>query len=591
MKKKSVGFTLAALVSVSLFSCGKSYEEEAVVLYTNDVHCAVEQTFKSDGTAEQMGYASVASYKKETIASYGSDNVLLVDAGDHLQGDVIGSLSRGEDIVKAMNAVHYDIAIPGNHEFDFGMDHFLDLANRVAEYEYISTNFVYNGETVFNPYSIKDVGGHKIAFLGATTPDTYTSSTPKYFQDADGKYVYTFSEGEGRTGTPLYNTIQATVDKVRKEEKVDHVVLIAHLGIDGTNSPYMSTDVIKNTTGIDVVLDGHSHSTIKGDKVKNKNNEDVLLTSTGTKTQNIGKLVIDKKGNFTSELVNNYTKQNDVFATASINEIIAANNERTNEVISSTDFDLTITGSDGKRLIRKGETNLGDLIADAYQSVSSDNSFGLINGGGIRVTVPAGDITYGQIIKVQPFLNKMETYKSKGQAILDALEFSVSKIATTESIITSPEQITNEFGGYLHVSKGLKYSIDTTVDSPVVTNAEGVFQSVDSSKTRRIHNVQVATAYTDGEPTTWETLDATKEYQFSSVPYTIEDSGDGYAMFITENNRERLGKSASDVNTTVNTVAAKLDHEVDIDYIKSLGSKIPEKYKQSQGRVTYAKRS
>ena len=547
MKKRLVCLPILAMMASVLPACssstigktvGKTYDEEAAVIFTNDVHCGIEKVVK-DGSITQMGYAAVASYKKELQTELGRENVLLVDNGDHLQGGFYGTLSLGEDIVRCMNAAGYDLAIPGNHEFDYGMDKFLNYANNLAEYQYISTNFVHEGKTVFNPYRIVELAGRRVAFLGATTPDTYTSSTPKYFKDENGNFVYTFSEGTERDGESLYKTIQKTVDKVRTKEKADVVVLMSHLGIDDVNSPYMSTDVIKNTTGIDVVLDGHSHSVIVRDKVQNKKGEDVLLSSTGTKLAYMGRLKLRKDGTISTELVHEYSGNKNIVGSMVIERIITDGDNLTKEVAATTPFDLTINDPDsGKRRVRKGETNLGDLIADGFQLVENSD-FAFVNGGGVRNPVTPGNITLKNIMNFQPFGNKYETYETKGQNILDFLEYSASKLAKT-STPGLDWNANDEFGGYMQNSKGIKYSIDTTIDTPVVMDETGkLFKNVDSSKPRRVHSVQVATEYNaDGSVKTWANFDANKTYRFASTSYYVENQGDGYTMLTTENTKK-----------------------------------------------------
>ena len=535
MKKRlvSLPLLLSALSGITSCSSNKFLDKNtaAAILYTNDVHCAVEQVKEGDKVT-QMGYASVASMKKEAQDEIGASNVVLVDAGDHVQGGLIGSYTNGEAIVKCMNYAGYDLAIPGNHEFDFGMDRFLALVNNYAEYTYISSNFTYNQRNVFDSYKIYELGKKKVAFMGLTTPDSYTSSTPAYFQDSTGKYVYNFSEGEGRTGEYFYNKVQHEVDMLKKNNVVDYVVVVAHLGIDDNNSPYMSTDVIKNTKGIDVFLDGHSHSTIAKQVVKNTDNEDVILTSTGTRLANVGLLQIDKKGKLTTKLINNYSKQEDAEAKKQIDAISEDIKGKTGTVVASSDFDLTINNADnnvevvGQRKIRKGETNLGNLVADAYEAAYSGNDFGLINGGGIRKTLKKGNFTEADIQELQPFSNKVRTYKTKGQNILDILEFSVKSLAKQEHSAGTSYDFTqsgDEFGGFLQPSKSLTFSIDTTIDSPIVLGGEGgnQFDSVDDTKPRRIHNVKVKGV----------ALDPEKEYTFSSISYTFEDGGDGYTIF------------------------------------------------------------
>ena len=241
--------TLAMVCALAVPAMAAEAESGIVVLFTNDVHCTSD-----DG----MSYAAVASYKAEMEAAYGADNVTLVDDGDAIQGGILGSMSQGSWIVDIMNEVGYDLAIPGNHEFDFGMETFLDIAQNQAEYTYLSCNFVdADGNAVLEPYTIVSYGDVDVAYVGISTPETLTKSAPAYFQDENGNYIYGFCQGN--EGQDLYDQVQETVDAAR-EAGADYVVALAHLGVDAQSSPWMSTEVIANTTGIDVVLDGHSHT-------------------------------------------------------------------------------------------------------------------------------------------------------------------------------------------------------------------------------------------------------------------------------------------------------------------------------------------
>ena len=277
MRKFRILALMLVLIMV-LAGCGTGNSTPAakdiVILYTNDAHCGIE-----DG----MGYQGLSAAKRALLAA--GNKVLLVDNGDAVQGDTIGTLSKGEYIIDIMNKLGYDVATPGNHEFDYGMDQFNKLVEK-ADFDYISCNFVdKDGNPVLKPYVIKEADGVKIAFVGISTPKTITTSTPTYFQDGNGNYIYGFMQDD--TGEKLYAAVQSAVDAARKEG-AKYVIAMAHLGIETDCQPWTSSDVIVNTSGIDVVLDGHSHSTIAGDIVKNKEGKDVILTSTGTKLANIG---------------------------------------------------------------------------------------------------------------------------------------------------------------------------------------------------------------------------------------------------------------------------------------------------------------
>ena len=503
-------------------------DNDIVILYTNDVHCGVD---------DNLGYAGLATVKNALEAQ--GKHVVLVDNGDAVQGDTIGTLSNGEYIIDIMNEIGYDVATPGNHEFDYGMDQFFALTEQ-ANFPYVSANFVDNdGNTVLDPYVIKDVAGVKIAFVGISTPKTITTSTPKYFQDDNGNYIYAFQQDE--TGEKLYAAVQSAVDAARAEG-AQFVIALAHLGIEEDCSPWTSSEVIVNTTGIDAVLDGHSHSLIECEKVKNKDGAEVLLSSTETKLAYIGCLTIKDDGSMSTTLISDNGMKD------FIGGIQEEFEELVNTVVASTDVDLIIKDpASGERIVRVSETNLGDLCADAYRAMSGAD-VAIVNGGGVRADIPAGDITYGQIIAVHPFGNEMCVVECTGQEILDALELGCSKLPA-------------ESGGFLHVS-GMTYTIDLNVESTVKLDENGMFVSVEGE--RRVKDVTVG-----GEP-----LDPEKTYTLASHNYKLKDCGDGYSMF---------------ADNVFLQDSVMIDNQVLINYIVDvLGGTVGEEYADpyGQGRIT-----
>ena len=530
---------LALLLSGLTAFAEETAAKDVVVLYTNDVHCGID---------ENIGYAGLAAYKK-AFAKAGYD-VLLVDNGDAIQGGPVGTLSKGEYIIDIMNEVGYDVATIGNHEFDYGMDQFMALREK-AKFPYVSANFTdLEGKTILDPFVIKEAGGRKIAFVGASTPETFTKSTPTFFQNEKGEYIYDFCEGED--GKRLYAAVQKAVDDAR-EAGAEYVVVLAHLGTDGSSVPYTSSDLIVNTNGIDAVLDGHSHSTIEQEVVKNKDGEEVLLTSTGTKLAAVGALTIAADGTLSTRLHTESIFQDDE-TTAFVEGIKAQYGETLAKVVASSQVDLivndlTAVDSEGKpiRIIRSQETNLGDLCADAYRLVSGAD-IGVVNGGGIRAAIPAGDITFEQIISVHPFGNALCVVEATGQQILDALEKSVSKLP-------------DENGGFWQVS-GLTFTVDMSVPSTVVVDDKGNF--VEVSGERRVKDVKVG----------GEDLDPAKTYTLASHNYMLKSGGDGFNMFIND-------KLLQD--------EVMLDNQVLITYItENLGGVIGEEYAEpyGQGRIT-----
>ena len=545
---------LALLLALCLLAGLTAFAEETapalqkdlVVLFTSDVHCGIDQGW---------GYAGLYAVKESLAAN---NHVLLVDDGDAIQGEPIGTMTTGEAIIDIMNAVGYDVAIPGNHEFDYGMERFLELTEK-ANFPYISCNFNKAGELVFEPYVIKEFDGVKVGFVGVTTPMTLRTSTPKYFMDENGEFIYGFLQDEN--GDALYEAVQNAVDAARAEGAV-YVIVMAHLGNEAESAPWLYSDVISHTNGINAWLDGHSHDT---DQVvmKNKDGEDVVRSACGTKLAHIGALTITTKGEIKSEL---FTWSSSIpapkllgLSNPASEAVFAASdvlNERLQEVVASTTVDLIINDpeaktEDGKpvRIIRNAETNLGDLCADAYLDQSGEADIAFVNGGGIRVAIKKGDITLNDILKVHPFGNSLTVIEATGQQVLDALEWSVHSLP-------------GEFGGFDHVA-GLTFEYDATIPTPCVEDESKMFDHVDETMERRVRNVLVA-----GEP-----LDPEKIYKVVSHDYQLLNNGDGYTMFD---------------GCTVLQESVKLDNQVLIDYITgTLGGVVGEGYEQpyGQGRI------
>ena len=504
--KRIFGLILALLMLVGCVACAESaqpaLEKDVVVLFTSDVHCGIDQGF---------GYAGLVAIRSSMEAA--GNHVLLVDNGDSIQGEPIGTMTTGEALIELMNTVGYDIAVPGNHEFDYGMERFLELTGK-ASFPYISANFNKNGELVFAPYVIKEFDGVKIAFVGVTTPKTITSSTPKYFQDEEGNFIYGFMQDE--TGEKLYAAVQGAVDAARAEGAA-YVVVLGHLGNEDSCSPWTYADVIANTTGIDALLDGHSHDTDQVEML-NKDGETVLRSACGTKMAGVGCLRIGKDGKLSTDLFlwNNSVAapellgiRNDVYtAVKTAQDALKA---KLSEVVARTAVELTIndpvaTKDDGSpiRIVRRAETNLGDLCADAYRD-QSGAQIAFVNGGGVRVSIKEGDITLNDILKVHPFGNAMCVIEATGAQILDALEWGARAVPS-------------ENGGFLQVS-GLTYEIHTYIESSAKADENTMFAGVEGEY--RVKNVMVG-----GEP-----LDPEKTYTLASHNYMLKNGGDGYSMF------------------------------------------------------------
>lgn len=477
-------------------------ERAFAILHTNDVHCGVDETFDKEGNATSIGYAGLSTIKKEAEAAFGAGNVALVDAGDAVQGKPIGTLSEGSYLVDIMNQVGYHVAVPGNHEFDYGMDRLRYLVNR-SNAAYTSCNFdnLSAGKTEFAPYVMEAYGPTKVAYVGIATPETLTASNPAHFKDADGNLAYGFCQDE--TGQELYDRVQQTVDDARAAG-ADYVVALAHLGERGVAAQWRASTVIANTSGIDVVIDGHSHEQYER-RVANEDGEEVVLAQTGTQLQTCGKIVIDPATDtISAELVKPPVAQ-DADTAAFIKGIEDELGKTLDAVVARSEVKLRAYEDDGFTwAVRTRETNLGDLVADAFRAELGAD-IGLANGGGIRSDVAPGEVTYGDAIAVLPFANALCMVEATGQAIVDALEMGVRNL---------PEPS----GSFLQTS-GLSFEVRTDVPSPVKLDAEGAFAGADGP--RRVQNVRV-----NGQP-----IDLGATYTVASITYLLRDGGDGFSMF------------------------------------------------------------
>ena len=517
-------------------------QKDIVVLYTNDVHCAIDNN---------IGYAGLATYKAEME----KDNfVVLVDAGDAIQGDTVGTVSKGEYLVDIMNEVGYDFCVLGNHEFDYGTDVLSSLLEK-AKAQYLNATITYTGngknllaKTV--PYAIESYGFLDVAFIGVSTPESITKSTPRYFMEGD-EFVYDFAAGED-----LYKTVQSVVDEVR-EKGADFVVVISHLGVEEGSEPNRATDLIANTTGIDALIDGHSHTTAPFELIADKSGKKVVYTQTGTKLNAIGKLTITKDGSIKAELVSEAEKDPEV--TAFIDNLKSEYESLVNTVVAHTAVELSITDENGVSAVRNRETAIGDLCADAYRAVA-DTDIAFVNGGGIRATIKKGDITTANMISVHPYGNYLCSCYATGAEILDALEHSV---ANTQAVAAQDGKAVGESGGFLQVS-GLKFTIDTSVPSSVKKDDKGLFVAVEGE--RKVKDVYVEK---NGE---WEPIDPEATYTVACHNYMLQDMGDGYTMF-------------ADNQYILDNVM--LDNQVIITYICDfLGGNVGEEYSAPQGRIT-----
>lgn len=533
----------AAEEKVNNIALNEETSDDIVILFTNDVHCGIE---------ENIGYSGLVAYKE--MMEEQTEYVTLVDCGDAIQGDFIGLTSEGEYIVDIMNQAGYDFAILGNHEFDYGAEQLGDLIEK-SEAQYLGCNIAYTGSgesAVENvkPYEIAQYGDTSVAYIGVTTPYTISSFTPANFME-DGRYVYDFAIDEN--GETLYNCVQTYVNECRNAG-ADYVVLLTHLGDGEEYTPFSVEELVNATEGVDAVLDGHAHSVIPCMVEENINGEEVLIASTGTKLANIGQLIITEDGTLTTGIISAYTQKNAQMESF-IDEIQVTYEADLEKVVGTSDVKLSTTGEDGVYLVRSRETNIGDFIADAYRTVLGAD-IGLINGGGIRADLEAGDVTYGDLFTVHPFGNEICMVEATGQEILDCLEM-VYRLVEAD-----PNQ--GQDGGFQQVS-GLKFTIDTSVVPSVTVDENQMFVSVDGE--RRVKDVQILN--NEGE---YEPLDVEATYTLATHDYMIKEGGSGVNLFM-------------DNELIVDGGIA--DYQVLIDYItEHLGGKIDNRYAQAEGRIT-----
>ena len=475
------------------------------VLYTNDIHTYI---------TKDLTYSKVAAYKDSL------ENVLLVDAGDHIQGTAYGSMDKGATIAQLMNAAGYDLATLGNHEFDYGMDGCM-AAIEAADFPYVSCNFYHEangvaGENVLDSYKVFEVGGVKIAFIGITTPESFTKSTPSYFQDENGNYIYGIAGGAD--GEALYTTVQNAIDAASAE--ADYVIALGHLGVDESSQPWTSREVIANTTGLDAFIDGHSHTTIPMEEVTDEGGNTVILTQTGSYLDAVGQMTIAADGTITTQLL---TAENlaEVTPDAEVKAIedawVAELDEQLGQVIGYSQVTLDNYDAEGNRLVRKQETNTGDFAADAlyylFDEMDLDVDVAVMNGGGVRNEAVTGEISYQTCKAIHTFGNVACLQTVTGQQLLDALEWGTKDVTADGSV---------ENGGFLHVS-GLRYTINTAT---VQQDDKGVWTGGPTGA-YRVTNVEVL----NNETGAYEPLDLTAQYNLAGYNYTLRDLGDGFAMF------------------------------------------------------------
>ena len=544
MKNKIISIITCILmfISVTLISaCNQTTidnrSDNIVILYENDVHCAVE------------GYSKLSAMKKELKETY--KHVGVVSGGDYIQGVSLGVISKGEYIINLMNLVGYDAIALGNHEFDYRLERLEELADMMNT-KPICCNFnkIDDEDSYFEPFSMVSYGNIDIAYIGITTPTTIKSSSPTQFRDDNGELLYTFNP------TTLYDIVQDNID-LAKKSGAEYVIALSHIGYADDEIYGDLEDVetlIKNTNGLDVVLDAHSHTVIEEKKIIDEGGNEVILSSTGTKFEYIGKLIISD-GKFDTELIKTTDYQKtDEAVDAYLAQIAAEYAELGNRKVAYSEVELITHDADGNRLVRSAETNLGNLCAEAIRSLVNAD-IGYVNGGGLRSNISAGDVTFNDLLNVFPFNNTVVLAQISGQDIKDMLEMAMMKWP-------------NENGSFPHLA-GIKFSLNTQISSSVVINELEEFQGV--SGEYRVYDIKIFNRETE----TYEPIILNKEYTIAAANYYLLDYGSGMTML---------------KNVKILSNDGMLDVEALEQYIvQELNGKIGQEYADVETNITFVK--
>ena len=452
--KKIVFLSMMALMT----GCQVNNEKSIVILYENDVHCGID------------GYTKIAGLR-DAIDKQDTAYVGAVCVGDFLQGNTTGAISKGQYIADIMHYMDYHALTLGNHEFDYGVPRMRQLLEQVGT-PVTCANFFEAGEpeSVFAPYVIHQYGNKKIAYVGACTPETMILEGYSFY-DTNGILIYDLKP------KTFYELIQQAVDAARAEG-ADYVILLSHVGETPQSMEFSSHRLVNNTRGIDVVLDGHTHSVIEGVKVKNLDGKEITVTQTGTQFANVGKLVITPDGQFITQLIKSedipYENAKITATTDSIRQIVKG---VTSEMVAQSNYTLVVSDKNDQSIVRGQETNAGDLVADAYRYAMKAD-IGLENGGGIRNDIPAGDITYGDIIGMLPYDNtlrrisvtaeQLKTMLTRCTALVPVLDGNFPQCSGlrftihSKSHTVSDIEILQDDGSYAPINMQRTYSVALT---------------------------------------------------------------------------------------------------------------------------------
>lgn len=504
-----------------------------VILYENDVHCSVD------------GYPILVSIRNESLST--TEWVSTISCGDFASGGIVGAISKGEQIARIMNYVGYDAVVLGNHEFDYGIEQMFNITDSLdATVLCANLKNIQTAEHPYQAYHIVKYGDVDIAYIGFTTT---TSGTVTSLSDEQGNPLYSLMRDD------FYTNAQHFIDEARRDG-ADYVIALAHLGDSQNDGMHpSSTSLVANTTGLDAVIDGHDHHVIEEMFVNDKEGKAVLLTSSGSNFQYVGKLTINTDGKIRSALVSTgdsgITPDNG--AAQFVNEIKEEVESLGNFTIGHCDVDLSIYDENGKRIVRKQETNIGDFCADAFRLFTGAD-IALVNGGGIRADIKKGEVLFNDLYNVMPFGDMIATGSLTGEQLVDVLEYAVSYLPS-------------EAGVFMQVS-GLRFKINPNIPSPVVMDSVSEMFSHIENKERRVSAVEVLDKVS-GE---YKEVEPSQRYTMATLDYLILE----------------LGGSGIFKGIEPHSTYWGADIEILRSYLESnLDGIIGTEYSQPQGRIIY----
>lgn len=541
MKKKSrilaavltacLVITMMPVISFAAETAGATgLNDNVVVLYSGDINGGVDAN---------IGLAGMAAYANEMKTK--SKYVELVDVGNAVSGSVLASISKGEYVAEALNVAGYSIAVPGAGEFVYGVSRLVTGLTKTADYRYVSCNFTNTatGNTVFSPYKMVTYGETKVAYVGISDPDIM-ASYESYFKNSDGTYAYSFAEGNN--GNDLYAAVQLAIDKA-KEEGAQYIIALGSLR-DSQDPAYTAKSIIENTSGISAFINSNSGKAVSGEQVKTKDGMYALLTAPGDGTKSIGVLTLsESEKTVSSQLISSY-KLKDIKTKDAIDALTKEYSGDLNEAFATTSSRLAATNGSGVRIVESSETNLGDLAADAYRTVTgADIAF--VEASEIKADIAVGGMSYNDVMRALPGNKNISVAKVSGFDLLDALEMSARLYPNRNS-------------GFLQVS-GLTFDIQETVIPSVTVDGLGNFISVDDDY--RVTNVMINGKELDLMET--YTVAGTNDLLNGKTGYTMLTNGPLTKVNVTVDNQALITYILNNLKGSVGGAYSKSQMRID----------------------------